>query len=253
MSILLRKLFSSSKLIRIVTPLLASIPAGTSFTQTPSIVPPFSSNKYYHTLHCISLPQRVTTQRGNMEGHTLRRSKRLSSQNAAIEDSNEAPTKKTKTRKVMKKVLPKNKEQVVVQEELKTVKKVVKRKVSKRKVSKIQDTKTEKQNTISTTTFNTDHLLLDLGTLVKGTLVKRPSATIKSPYVSDVKIVDEDGNEKIVLAHSPALDVGGLCSVGTTVLMSTREGGKTSHAIELLLTDDANGESNVLVGAHPQR
>ena len=252
MSIIRRKLFSSSKLISIVTPLLASIPAGTSFTQTPSIVPPFSSSKHYYTLHRVSLPQRFTTKIGNMEGHTLRRSKRLSSQNAAKEESNEAPLKKTKTRKVMKKVVQKNEEQDRVQKELKTVKKVVKRKV-KRKVSKTQDTKSEKQNTISTTTFNTDHLLLDLGTLVKGTLVKRPSATIKSPYVYDVKIVDEDGNEKIVLAHSPALDVGGLCSVGTTVLMSTREGGKTSHAIELLLTDDATGESKVLVGAHPQR
>jgi hypothetical protein len=102
-------------------------------------------------------------------------------------------------------------------------------------------------------------LLLNLGSLIKGKLIKRPSATVKSPYVSDVMIIGENGEEgEIVLAHSPALDVGGLCVPNSTVFMSERPpGGKTSHSIELLLVpapdcSTVENDSGVLVGAHPQ-
>lgn len=113
-------------------------------------------------------------------------------------------------------------------------------------------------------------LLMDLGPLVKGELIKRPSSTIRSPYVADVKILlggnndslnDEEGKNDIiddtmiVQAHSPALDVGGLCSTGAVVYMSKRPpGGKTSHSIELVLAPGPSGTKNddyVLVGCHP--
>lgn len=101
-------------------------------------------------------------------------------------------------------------------------------------------------------------LLLDLGKLVRGTLVKRPSATVRSPYVSDVILMDEDGMKgETVQAHSPALDVGGLCVPSSTVFMTERPpGGKTSHAIELLLAPapdqkQVEGNDGVLVGIHP--
>jgi hypothetical protein len=64
--------------------------------------------------------------------------------------------------------------------------------------------------------------LLDLGKLVRGTLVKRPSASIRSPYVADVSLQTAkkaDGN--LVLAHAPALDVGGMCVPGSEVYLST--------------------------------
>jgi DNA-binding sugar fermentation-stimulating protein len=99
--------------------------------------------------------------------------------------------------------------------------------------------------------------LLDLGKLVRGTLVKRPSASIRSPYVADVSLQaakKADGN--LVLAHAPALDVGGMCVPGSEVYLSKRDGsGKTSHAIELVrgapLTNKAS-DKGVLVGAHPR-
>ena len=101
-------------------------------------------------------------------------------------------------------------------------------------------------------------LLLDLGNLVKGRLVKRPSAQVRSPYVSDVMIVNENGDDvETVQAHSPALDVGGLCVPSTTVFMKERPpGGKTSHSIELLLAPAPNkavveGDDGILVGIHP--
>jgi DNA-binding sugar fermentation-stimulating protein len=92
--------------------------------------------------------------------------------------------------------------------------------------------------------------LLDLGNLVRGTVVKRPSSQIKSPYVADVSL----NNDEIIQAHAPALDVGGMCVPGSEVYMSTRPpGGKTSHAIELVRsTAPMKNEDAVLVGAHPR-
>lgn len=101
--------------------------------------------------------------------------------------------------------------------------------------------------------------LLDLGKLVRGTLIKRPSSSIRSPYVADVSLFQEGkkaSDDALALAHAPALDVGGMCVPGSEVYLSKRPaGGKTSHAIELVrgapLTNNA-GEKGVLVGAHPR-
>ena len=92
--------------------------------------------------------------------------------------------------------------------------------------------------------------LLDLGPLIQGTVLKRPSATIRSPYVADVLLPDST----TVLAHAPALDVGGLCSVGSKVLLKPRPpGGKTSHSIELVYClGPETGNGKCLVGAHPR-
>lgn len=102
--------------------------------------------------------------------------------------------------------------------------------------------------------------LLDLGKLVRGTLIKRPSASIRSPYVADVSLFPKGKKVKddaaCALAHAPALDVGGMCVTGSEVYLSVRPtGGKTSHAIELVrgapLSNKAS-DKGVLVGAHPR-
>jgi hypothetical protein len=92
--------------------------------------------------------------------------------------------------------------------------------------------------------------LLNLGALVKGTVLKRPSTQIKSPYVADVTMNDST----TALAHSPALDCTGMCVPGKQVYMSSRpQGGKTSHAIELVVSDASTQDGkSVLVGAHPR-
>ena len=97
--------------------------------------------------------------------------------------------------------------------------------------------------------------LLDLGTLVEGVVVKRPSSTIRSPYVADCQLANAEPGAPFALAHAPALDVGGLCAPNSTVLMKERPpGGKTSHSIELVVAAGPNGndDEDVLVGAHPQ-
>lgn len=58
--------------------------------------------------------------------------------------------------------------------------------------------------------------LLNLGAgLVKGSLVRRPSLRNRSPWVADVKL----SSGRIVLAHMPALDMGGKCVPGSVVLL----------------------------------
>lgn len=113
-------------------------------------------------------------------------------------------------------------------------------------------------------------ILMDLGKLIKGRLIQRPSASVRSPYVADVLLLPEDVNgndigedhaknqERVVQAHSPALDVGGLCVPGTIVYLTERPaGGKTSHSIQLLLAPaphcaHAEEHTGILVGVHPQ-
>jgi len=111
--------------------------------------------------------------------------------------------------------------------------------------------------------YKESNLLLDIGPLIEGTVVKRPSSTVKSPYVADVRLryginnggIEEDSIDD-VLAHAPALDVGGLCAPGETVYMSKRppNSGKTSHVIELAVCRGPEcGENGmVMVGAHPR-
>ena len=107
--------------------------------------------------------------------------------------------------------------------------------------------------------------LINLGKLARGTLVKRPSATVKSPYVADVSLSSgrtKTAAARTVLAHAPSLDVGGMCAAGSEVYLSKRdgEGGKISHSIEMVrgapLPADggggAPGGGGVLVGAHPR-
>lgn len=66
---------------------------------------------------------------------------------------------------------------------------------------------------------------------------------------------DKDTGKKVtVLAHAPALDVGGLCVPGAHVRMTLmKPGGKTSHSIQLVRTDipASPTEDPVWVGCHP--
>jgi hypothetical protein len=191
--------------------------------------------------HCF--PASIRTM-NSKEGHTLRRSSRLSQARASTTSSS-AKDNSTKSKPPTKPP------------------KAAKRKRTNTKSNTTSTAKASTKHTEAETSptplLNESNLLLDLGTLIKGKLIKRPSATVKSPYVSDVMIIDENGEEgEIVLAHSPALDVGGLCVPNSTVFMSERPpGGKTSHSIELLLSPAPNcatveDDSGILVGAHPQ-
>ena len=110
-----------------------------------------------------------------------------------------------------------------------------KRALSKNKHGKASKSKSKKPTKPPPTqsSLPAPALLYDLGPLVAGTVLRRPSATIRSPYVADIQL--DDDASSVVLAHAPALDIGGLCAPGCKVLMKVRKpGGKTSHSIELV-------------------
>jgi len=74
--------------------------------------------------------------------------------------------------------------------------------------------------------------------LFKAIVVKRPSASIKSPYVADILLVDDNNepiDENVYLAHSPSLGCCGLADAGAYVMVSKSNNpkAKTDYVIEL--------------------
>jgi len=108
-------------------------------------------------------------------------------------------------------------------------------------------------------------MLHKLDNLIEGTVVKRPSRHIRTPYVADVLINDEE-----VLAHSPALGCCGLADVSANVLLAVSPEPKTktkpknqanlkcSHTIYLALVKESKiinnsvTECEQIVGIHPK-
>ena len=91
--------------------------------------------------------------------------------------------------------------------------------------------------------------------LEKGKVIKRPSASVKSPYMADVVLQNEVSvQNKVVqqtniLAHTPSLGCSGYVDKGKEVLLLPKLGGKTksSHSIEFAYEEN----TNVLVGTNP--
>jgi DNA-binding sugar fermentation-stimulating protein len=86
-------------------------------------------------------------------------------------------------------------------------------------------------------------MIYSLPPLTKATVINRPSKTIKSPYVADIKL--EDGTE--ALCHSPGLGCSGLVSKGKTIYVSqaTNKNAKTAYTTQLAES------SQTFIGIHP--
>jgi sugar fermentation stimulation protein A len=91
--------------------------------------------------------------------------------------------------------------------------------------------------------------------LKKAIIINRPSKTIKSPYLADIKIDtssdinDIKNNETTELAHSPSLGLCGLIINETQVMVSSCEEGcrKSKYTIELVYINNVGW-----IGANPQ-
>lgn len=86
----------------------------------------------------------------------------------------------------------------------------------------------------------------------EGEIIKRPSASIKTPYVGDVKLVDERLDEESYLVHTPALGCCGLSDKGSHILMSELEENpkrKCKYRADLALVKEE--ENRVVVGINP--
>jgi len=84
------------------------------------------------------------------------------------------------------------------------------------------------------------------GPLFRATVLKRPSATIKSPYVADIRL--DDG--RTGLCHTPGLGCSGLVDVNKIIYVNaSKSGSKTAFTAQLAECTDVEGVYHV--GIHP--
>lgn len=79
---------------------------------------------------------------------------------------------------------------------------------------------------------------------VSGICINRPSKKIKSPYVADIKL---DNDDNIYTAHSPALSLGNLIKPGARLYVLKNNNTKTDYSIKIVYDDNYN----TWVGATP--
>lgn len=92
-------------------------------------------------------------------------------------------------------------------------------------------------------------------TLTEGVIINRPSKEIKSPYVADIHIYNEENNEneeKKLLGHCPSLGCCGLAEKNSLVLCSKLEGEKTKcdYRVELSIFREKGQE--IIIGIAPK-
>jgi DNA-binding sugar fermentation-stimulating protein len=114
---------------------------------------------------------------------------------------------------------------------------------------------------------NNDKLLLKLFNLIEGTIIKRPSKIIKSPYVADILLNDNDIKNDIeneILGHTASLGCCGLCDIDAKILMSKIISNKSSqknennqkpkceYRVYLSIFVDKERKQETIVGIHPK-
>ena len=85
--------------------------------------------------------------------------------------------------------------------------------------------------------------------LYRAKIIKRPSSTIKSPYVADIQLVDDDNDVIdfiIYLAHCPSLGCCGLSDNESIVMVSQNKNKtKTKYAVELCCFDEEKNKETI--------
>lgn len=91
-------------------------------------------------------------------------------------------------------------------------------------------------------------MLFEYSKLFKGKLIKRPSKAIKSPYMGDVLVNNEES-----LAHCPSLGVSGLLNPLSEIYLSSCDNTKrkSKYTVELLKVP-TNKNEFVLTNTNPQ-
>lgn len=95
-------------------------------------------------------------------------------------------------------------------------------------------------------------LIMKINDLVEGTIVKRPSKIVRSPYVADVIINNDE-----ILAHTASLGCCGLCEAGSSILFipmkikkPETDSKKCLYSAQLSIINEKNHE--IIVGIHPK-
>ena len=90
-------------------------------------------------------------------------------------------------------------------------------------------------------------IIYNIENLQKCQVIKRPSSKCKSPYVADVKLL----NDEITLAHTPSLGCCGLCEKECFVMVKENETKKTCTHSVILSCVKENGK-DIYVGIYPK-
>lgn len=90
-------------------------------------------------------------------------------------------------------------------------------------------------------------ILYSFPNLVQAKIIRRPSKTIRSPYVSDIIV-----NKKIYLAHSPSLGCCGMADTGATVWARPLESAHTKCDFQVCVAQITTQGHTVFVGLHPK-
>lgn len=95
-------------------------------------------------------------------------------------------------------------------------------------------------------------LVIKIDNLVEGTIIKRPSKLVKSPYVADVIINNDE-----ILAHTASLGCCGLCEAGSSILFVPMKNKKPDsdskkcvYSAQLSVINEKNNE--IIIGIHPK-
>ncbi len=95
-------------------------------------------------------------------------------------------------------------------------------------------------------------LVMKIDDLVEGKIVKRPSKLVRSPYVADVIINNDE-----VLAHTASLGCCGLCETNSSILFVPMKNKKPDsdskkcvYSAQLSIINEKNHE--IIIGIHPK-
>lgn len=95
-----------------------------------------------------------------------------------------------------------------------------------------------------------NQLLYKIDNLIEGEVIKRPSKFIKTPYVADILIE----NEESILGHTASLGCCGLADKGATVLIGPKTKSNTnlkcSHTVYLSIYKEKDKEQ--IIGIYPK-
>ena len=90
-------------------------------------------------------------------------------------------------------------------------------------------------------------IIYNIENLQKCQVIKRPSSKCKTPYVADIKLL----NNELTLAHTPSLGCCGLCEKDCFVMVRENETKKKcTHSVILSCVKDGNKE--IYVGIYPK-
>jgi len=90
-------------------------------------------------------------------------------------------------------------------------------------------------------------IIHNIENLQKCQVMKRPSATCKTPYVADIKLL----NDELTLAHTPSLGCCGLCEKECFVMVrENKTKKKCTHSV--ILSCVKHEEKEIYVGIYPK-